>query len=89
MIDMRENKSLKKHHLNLTFWYKTTDNLLLSPQKIDLTAGYLTFFADYMLLSTKKIDLTAENRKKMSFFAASNKKQRHADWTQRRKKRTP
>ena len=51
MIDMRENKSLKKHHLNLTFWYKPTDNLLLSPQKIDLAAGYLIFFADYMLLS--------------------------------------
>lgn len=63
MIDMRENKNLKKHHLNLTFWYKITDNLLLSPQKIDLAAGYLTFFADYMLLSAKKIDLAADNPK--------------------------
>ena len=63
MIDMRENKSLKKHHLNLTFWYKTTDNLLLSPPKIDLAADYLTFFTDYMLLSTKKIDLAADNPK--------------------------
>ncbi len=59
MIDMRENKSLKKHHLNLTFWYKITDNLLLSPPKIDLAAGYLTFFADYMLLSAKKNRLSS------------------------------
>ena len=63
MIDMRENKSLKKHHLNLTFRYKITDNLLLCPQKIDLAAGYLTFFADYMLLSANKNDLTADNPK--------------------------
>ena len=59
MIDMRENKSLKKHHLNLTFWYKITDNLLLSPQKIDLAACYLIFFADYMLLSAKKNRLSS------------------------------
>ena len=63
MIDMGENKSLKKHHLNLTFRYKLTDNLLLSPQKIDLAACYLTFFADYMLLSVKKSDLAADNPK--------------------------
>ena len=63
MIDMIENKSLKKHHPYLTFWYKPTDNLLLSPQKINLAACYLTFFADYMLLSVKKIDLAADNPK--------------------------
>ena len=39
------------------------NNLLLSPQKIDLAAGYLTFFADYMLLSAKKNDLAADNPK--------------------------
>ena len=45
------------------FFAKTNDNLLLSPQKIDLTACYLTFFEDYMLLSAKKIDLAADNPK--------------------------
>ena len=55
MIDMIENKSLKKHHPYLTFWYKPTDNLLLSPQKTELTASYRAFFADYLLLSPKKL----------------------------------
>ena len=45
------------------FSQKTNDNLLLSPPKIDLAAGYLTFFTDYMLLSAKKIDLAADNPK--------------------------
>jgi hypothetical protein len=35
------------------FFAKNKDNLLLSPQKIDLAAVYLTFFTDYMLLSAK------------------------------------
>ena len=46
-------------------------NLLLSPQKIDLTACYRTKISDYLLLSVKKYDLTADNRKKMRFFAIS------------------
>ena len=42
---------------------KKPDNLLLNPQKIDLTAYYQSFFADYLLLSLKKFDLAADNRK--------------------------
>ena len=46
-------------------------NLLLSPQKIDLTACYRAKISDYLLLNIKKCDLTADNRKKMRFFAIS------------------
>jgi hypothetical protein len=53
------------------FFAKNKDNLLLSPQKIDLTACYLAKISDYLLLSIKKCDLTADNRKKMRFFAIS------------------
>ena len=74
------------HYHRLNFYI---NNLLLTPKKFDLTAYYREKISDYLLLNTKKIDLTADNLKKMRFFAASIKKQRHADWTQRRKTGTP
>jgi hypothetical protein len=53
------------------FFANSKDNLLLSPQKINLTAYFRAKISDYLLLSVKYSDLTADNRKKMRFFAIS------------------
>ena len=65
-----------KHFVQLKHPYHTNhakkhDYLLLSPQKINLTACYLAKTLDYLLLNVKNSNLTANNRKKMRFFAIS------------------